>query len=222
MPARLSESDASHQYLLDEYDHIAQAHFKTMDTLSAFFKHYLLIMSVPISVGVALLSSSRNANALALVAVGPWVLVLVAVLGLLLFLYIVNLRMDAILYARTINALRKFFYDRLDVSEETARETCVLPRTRSQPEYLERAYFYPVVSAFALLDGAYCGAAAALVLSQVTPDVRGAAQVLVPPTAVLWGVAAALMFAAVHFWLYSLYAEHREKDYLRGEASEWM
>lgn len=42
-------------YLGSEYAHIAEAHFRTIDTITAFFRYYLLIMSIPISFVVAFL-----------------------------------------------------------------------------------------------------------------------------------------------------------------------
>ena len=57
------------KFLLKEYDNIAQAHYNTVDTISTFFKHYLLIVSLPLPIlGWALKSAedATNANANAL------------------------------------------------------------------------------------------------------------------------------------------------------------
>src|SRR5579862_465912 len=37
-------------FLLAEYDHIAKAHFTTVDTISTFFKNYLAIVGLPITI----------------------------------------------------------------------------------------------------------------------------------------------------------------------------
>ena len=36
------------KFQLEEYKNISQAQFKTIETISIFFRHYLLIMSIPI------------------------------------------------------------------------------------------------------------------------------------------------------------------------------
>ena len=43
------------KFLLEEYSNIAQAHFKSIETISTFFRYYLLIMSIPLS-AVAVIS----------------------------------------------------------------------------------------------------------------------------------------------------------------------
>lgn len=103
-------------YLKSEYDHIAEAHFKTIDTITAFFRYYILIMSIPISLIAAFIAISQSSNALTEI-VGRFTPVLVSIFitislaGFGVMLYLVNLRMDAILYARTVNSIRKHFYD---------------------------------------------------------------------------------------------------------------
>ena len=49
------------RFVRTEYDSIAQAYFNTVNTISTFFKHYLLIVSLPISV-LLLCSAPGNAR----------------------------------------------------------------------------------------------------------------------------------------------------------------
>jgi uncharacterized HAD superfamily protein len=195
-------SDSATDFLLDEYGNIAQAHFKTIELISAFFKHYLLIMSVPVTIGVALLKVAG----LDVSAVGPAALIVFALAGGSLFWYVANLRMDAVLYARTINALRKHFFDRLDVDLGTALLTRVLPQSQSQPPYHEIAHFYPVVIAFGLINSAYV-AAAVYVGAGMPADLTGLGRVLV--------VVMCLGMAA-HLGGYALIAWHRGTRYLKS------
>ncbi|GAH97234.1 unnamed protein product, partial [marine sediment metagenome] len=92
------------EYLLSEYSNIAQAHFKTIETISTFFRNYLVIVSIPISVLAILISIFAGAEALRTIVLirVPLSVILLAVslAGVGVLLYIVNLRMDAILYAR--------------------------------------------------------------------------------------------------------------------------
>ena len=46
------------EYLRGEYQNIAQAHFRTMEAISSFFRYYLLIMSAPIPVLALFISVS--------------------------------------------------------------------------------------------------------------------------------------------------------------------
>jgi hypothetical protein len=41
---------AFNDYLLEEYKNIAEAHFKTIETITEFYKHYFTIVSIPISI----------------------------------------------------------------------------------------------------------------------------------------------------------------------------
>ncbi len=45
-------TDEFHDYLKEEYRHVAEAHFRTIEAISAFFRHYLLIVSVPLTLVV--------------------------------------------------------------------------------------------------------------------------------------------------------------------------
>lgn len=42
--------DAFEEYQKEEYSHIAEAHFKTIDSISSFFRYYLTVMAVPLSI----------------------------------------------------------------------------------------------------------------------------------------------------------------------------
>jgi hypothetical protein len=96
------------KFLLAEYDHVSQAHFTTVGSISHFFQYYVLIASLPISVAMALakiegLPGFLSANSLAIAIF----MSAVAGVGFTVMGYITNLRADAVLYARTINGLRK-------------------------------------------------------------------------------------------------------------------
>ena len=56
-------TDDFHAYLTTEYKNIAEAHFRTIEAISSFFRYYLLIMSVPIALlsgFVGLLSNTKE------------------------------------------------------------------------------------------------------------------------------------------------------------------
>lgn len=45
-----------HEFLLEEYNHIAEAHFKTNETISRVFQQYITIVGLPFSVLVLAVS----------------------------------------------------------------------------------------------------------------------------------------------------------------------
>ncbi len=69
--------------------------------------------------------------------------------------YIVTLRFDAIRYARTINGVRRRFYNnaRLDTRDELAIRG--LPRTITKPHCFEKLTFGGIVCSFATLNSSY-------------------------------------------------------------------
>lgn len=216
--------DASTQYLLDEYEHIAEAHFKTMDTLSTFFRHYLVIMSVPITLAVGLFSFSGAVDLRLVALLGGLGLGLLALVGCCVFVYLLNLRMDVVLYARTINGLRRYFYDRLDEPAQVVVETSVLPRATNVPKYHEVAYFYPIIISLLLIDTAYLLASVVLVLVFFWLAPYAALELAVTPLHALvmvvrgywpWLAVVLVLAVALHLLTYRMYADNREGRYLQ-------
>ena len=139
-----------------EYSCIAEAHFKTIDTISTFFKHYLALMTIPIALIAYFFSTSENVEFLkcvpSLKLYGGMLLVVISFAGGAVMVYIMNLRLDAILYARTINGIRKYFYDRAPVDLNTRLSMRILPQAACLPEYFEGLFFLPVIVTFAILN----------------------------------------------------------------------
>jgi hypothetical protein len=108
-----SSKKAFDDFLIAEYNNIAQAHFNTVTSISEFFKHYLVIVSLPVSIAVIFLKPEelKKAGVVDFLLMQPLIpaisLTVVSVLGLCVLGYIINLRCDAILYARTVNGIRK-------------------------------------------------------------------------------------------------------------------
>ena len=123
------------EYLRGEYQNIAQAHFRTMEAISSFFRYYLLIMSAPIPILALFISLSGELQGVVnllqnfkLLVFG--ILLVISLAGFFVMLYVTNLRMDAILYARTVNSIRKHFFDSAkDVNFETKLRMRVLPQS---------------------------------------------------------------------------------------------
>jgi uncharacterized HAD superfamily protein len=205
-----------HEYLKAEYRHIAEAHFRTIEAISSFFRYYLLIMSLPITLIALSMALSSQAEELlgAIFRLGPLlsaILFVISLVGFCVLLYIINLRMDVVLYARTINAIRKHFYDQAPMMDiNTKLRTRVLPQTPFQPGYVEHRYFLPVVLSFALFDTFYLFWALTLLGGTTPTDITFQSI----PWWAWWG----LGFLVVHYGAYRWLAWHREHSYLKSYA----
>lgn len=188
-------------FLLAEYNNIAQAHFKTMETISAFFKQYLLVVSLPLSVFALTEKVGLTIPNVAGLSLG----IAVLLIGLCVFGYMVNLRLDAILYARTINGLRQYFLNKSGIEYNEEVSFRVLPRTIHQPRYLEWNYFGFVTFTFIIINASYLFAGICYCYwSTVTwYTIRGGV--------ILFSTY--LIVAVIHCIIYVCLAKNRERGY---------
>jgi len=149
------------EFLKTEYNNIAQAHFNINTAVGEFFKAYITIVSIPISLAVifakpadlhsgGMLDFLRSNAAAAAVGISS-----VWLIGLLVLGYVISLRCDALLYARTVNGIRNYFYTRSEIDTEHARSIRGLPVDVTVPHYFEFSYFLFVIAAFAVVGTAY-------------------------------------------------------------------
>lgn len=212
------KAKAFEDYQLKEYERIAEAHFKTADAISSFFRYYLVIMALPATAAAFFWWHGEREPAVELPPALSepllgLVLLVVASVGYCLMLYLSNLRMDGLLYARTVNGIRKYFYDRSNAPMGVKLRTRVLPQTPHTPPYYELRYFGPVILTFLLLDSAYFVAGFSLVDHQ---GIESLFEGLGPyPCKV---AAASILFALLHVLSYRSLARHRELTYLQRSA----
>lgn len=102
--ASSGQRDPFEQFLLAEYNNIAQAHFNTRNSVASFFKNYLLIVSLPLPiialiVGKPEIISSdtpiQNEVSNMFGTILPYIFVVVSIVGVLVMLYISNLHLVA-------------------------------------------------------------------------------------------------------------------------------
>jgi len=199
-----SDSKNFRDFLLSEYSNIAQAHFKSIETISTFFRYYLLIMSIPISI-IAIISQFGLDKEQFINLVNQFnlpiliTLMSISLLGLGMFCYIVNLRLDAVLYARVVNGVRKFFYDEFNEDINLKMRWRVLPQSPQLPPYFEKSFFLPVVFVFGVMNSLYCflGAWVGVKIKWLTGFITG-------------------VFFLFHFLIYYWYSHHREIAYLKS------
>jgi len=207
------------EFQLREYEKIAEAHFKTNELISSFFRYYLAIMTIPVTVigtVATLATDNKFSDTLTYFIHGtdklPGMLLLgTAALGVLMMSYILNLRFDALLYARQVNGIRKSFFDSSELSPVIRTKLSVLPVITSIPKYLEREYFEPVVFTFALINSTYVLFGAAFWSRAVST--ANLDKVQTSWDLALLSFVGALLF---HWVLYCTMAKYREKSYLKS------
>lgn len=208
------------EYLKDEYQNIAEAHFRTIEAISSFFRYYLLIMSAPIPILALYISLSGQTQGILellqnfklLVSI---LLFVISLAGFFVMLYVINLRMDAVLYARTVNSIRKRFFDSAkNVNFDTKIRMRVLPQSQTQPDYYEPGYFLPVILAFAIFNVFYLIAAVGI-LTFSFDKTTGSIELF---TNFPWWLLTliALIYMLVHVGVYKGYARYREHTYMRS------
>ena len=200
----------------EEYKHIAEAHFRTIEAISSFFRYYLIIMSVPLTAAGIFFAFTDNVGDQFddILPYAAMVFGIIALIGFLVMLYIINLRSDVIWYARTVNSIRKYFYDRVDVDPVNILKLRVLPQSSSQPSYFEPSYFLPVILAFGLFDSIYA-AIPFITFGGFSGDISDKSFFNDNFLALVIFFAA---FCVFHVAAYYLYARHREYSYLRANG----
>jgi len=128
------------------------------------------------------------------------ILICIAFIGFGVFCYIINLRLDVILYARVVNGIRKFFYDKFEEDINLKIPLRILPQSPQLPSYLEKSLFYPVVFVFGLMNSLY------FFLSLYVWFNKN----------IKLGFTIAVIFFLFHFIVYRIYANYRETAYLKS------
>src|SRR5579864_2583154 len=105
-----------------EYEQIAAAHFKAIEAISFFFRYYLLVMSLPASIFAVLVGfvgrgPDVDKVSVLLIGLAFPVFIAISAVGFCMMIYIINMKMDVVLYSRVVNSIRKFFYDAHDTDQ---------------------------------------------------------------------------------------------------------
>jgi len=205
-------------YMLKEYENIAEAHFTTIEAISSFFRYYLLIMGVPFTIFAVIIGLSPQMGQIVypLLALTAVISVVISIVGYFVTLYIVNLRMDVVLYARTVNGIRKHFYDEAKLDIGSKLRLRVLPQTPTLPGYFE-FYFLPVVISFAIFNSIYLLIGASIFSAPQISQITSFTAISRLPTIIpYWIWLLAISFFAFHIGSYLWIARRRELTYLRS------
>lgn len=233
MPASGTQIDATELALVPdfnefqkvEYEHIAEAHFKSVEAISHFFRYYLLVMSLPLPIlgvliGVTGRGSDFERTAVTLLGFASPFFLAVGIVGFCMMVYIMNLKMDVVLYSRVVNSIRKFFYDQHKADHANKLLMRQLPQSAYSPPYRDLP-FWSVILAFATFNILYMtlGGHILFVSLSKSPSTLGA--LLSPdytgPEFAIFSSAVLAVFTG-HFLSYYFFARYREFAYLRNNA----
>ena len=144
-------------FMLSEYQHISTAHFETANQITSFFRYYLLIISAPTFIFILfnkepdrLLQIISDPNASINIFIG-YLLLLISFIGFLICIFIINKKINSVLYARSVNGIRKYFQEK---SNNLISEYLVLPTNINFPNYFQLS-FLSIIIAFAIIDTGY-------------------------------------------------------------------
>jgi len=195
------DKEAFEKFLLAEYEHIANAHFNAVETISEFFKHYVTMIGLPLAaVPIIIKILPERARAIEnLKGYESFIIMaslIVASIGFCMMIYIVSLHKVSLLYAKTVNGVRNYFYEIAALDSDSEAAVRVLPRSIKKPRYFRKSFMSAIV-AFGLLDGSY--PSLAIFLTSLS---RGSTPGIWTISAIVSTLVASVL---IHAWAYRRY-----------------
>lgn len=217
-------------FQLEEYKNISNAHFEANKQIVIFFRYYLIIAAAPAGIFIwfgnsgQLLNTllSNNENVQLNIFVGSF-LIFISIIGFLASCYLMSISFDSILYARTVNGVRKFFYDKyyksaklLDFQENHYR---ILPKNTSQPDYIQKHSFGTIVVAFAIINSIYFGAGTRIIAT--IGDKFFPSYLQIPIVFhnynLAWVILFMILFFTMHLMYYFYMANYRNFNFMKNQ-----
>ena len=135
-------------FFLKEYESIVKAHFNSSEKVTSFFRYVLIIYSAAIFL---LINSSDKIDKY--YSIKPWFFIIIAILGFFILNYLIQLRNESILYARTLNGIRRYFYDLyFDKEFFISRQYNVLPLQTQKPSFWDKEQFIWIFSTLVTIN----------------------------------------------------------------------
>lgn len=183
--------------MVTEYDRISTAYFGLQNQVNEWFKSYLTVIGFPVTILIAILRLVPSENEITFTSLPnilAGLLLIIALLGLFITISIISMRMEMIMYARTINLVRRYFA----VNNEKLLDYLSLPKTDTKPGFYEKKdSLIWQISIMAIIDGA--------LISIVVVNLTRANQVL----SMLIG----FVFCLLHWLIYRCIAYRRTKKW---------
>jgi hypothetical protein len=129
----------STDFMLKEYEIIASAFFDLSKQKTEMFRFYLILVTIPVTLIAAIIGlENQILNFFALPDLIVLALLAISIAGLLMTALIVDLRFEAIAYAKTVNLSRRFFVDN-DADKKLGKYT-LLPDGDDYPLFNEQPW----------------------------------------------------------------------------------
>lgn len=154
------DKNAFDSFQLEEYKNISVSHYESIKQISTFFQFYLLTLGAPAFILglvakadeglIKFFSGEETSIYYNIVFIYFFTISLV---GYFIFLYVINIRHDAILYAKSVNKVRRYFYNNSNFPVEEFSFISQLPLNASNPKYGEKTFFAPLILVFSLING---------------------------------------------------------------------
>ena len=223
----MSESEINNhenfdKFQLEEYKNISNAHFETNKLIDTFFRYFLIVASAPALIFAWFGKNEKFLNdifygldTIKNMFIGVF-LIIVSIIGLFSCFYLISLRLDSILYARTVNGIRGYFYrNRIDFEEHYRN----LPKQINQPKYRDSHTFGILVYTIALIDAIYF-TAGTWIISIVGVDFFNNYLHLKPLITYnfVWSFVSFTCFFGFHLLYYSFISNYRRTMYLKSSV----
>ena len=154
-------------FLIEEYRTLVNAHFQTSQKITSFFQYALLIFSAPL----ILVSSSSSVEKLNISEFTQGIIyIFIGVVGLYVSIYLTQLRVESLLYARYINRIRMILYSQIDQDDFDRygldRQTILLFND-SKPKYIDKGQFANVNIVLGLFCSLYLSYGAVKLINHI-------------------------------------------------------
>lgn len=124
-------------FVIEEYKQIVAAFFDLSKQKSDMFRFYLILVTIPITLIAAIFGSKDSITSfLDLPILVVFVLFAVSVAGLIMAAIIVDIRFECILYAKTVNLVRRYFSDH----NVGVKDYLLLPDGDDLPRFYEQPW----------------------------------------------------------------------------------
>jgi len=213
-----------HNFVLREYDNIASAHFNSNQNITNFFRSFLIIISLPVTAFTALFNIDIIQDSLInkpdsiktpILIIGIFFLI-ISFVGYSIYWYVLNLHFDGILYARTINGIRKLYFDQNETDQHIRNRYRVLPQSKYLPSYRDFQFFGPIILAFCLINIVYLFLSINLVWFYLGKLKISDGVIVHNNGYALRLIGYLILFFAFHIGIYLILSSNREQKYLRS------
>jgi len=211
------------KFQIEEYKNISNAHFETNKQIGIFFRYFLIISSTPALIFAWF--GKNNPKFIDSLLYGDYVsinlfvgffLIFISIIGILSSFYLVSLRLDSILYARTVNGTRKYFYKLASLENEVSFR--LLPKQTNIPKYFDNHTFGVLFYAVAIINSSYFALGTRIIASvgetffkvyfHINPFIKN--------YNIFWTIGIFLTFFALHIVYYSYLSKYRIINYMKS------